>query len=80
MLDFRVTPAAGDIDAKTTVRFTGVGGDLDLRTKTMDYITFGGSAGLEAKIGDFALGVSYSLDAGEHSVINAVFGSFRYEF
>lgn len=80
MLDFRVTPAAGDIDAKTTVRFTGVDTDLDLQTKTMDYVTFGGSAGLEAKIGDFALGVSYSLSAGERSVINAVFGTFRYEF
>ncbi|MBD5641802.1 MAG: autotransporter domain-containing protein, partial [Desulfovibrio sp.] len=44
-LDFRVTPAAGDIEARTTTRYTGTDLDIELRTQTMDYITYGGSAG-----------------------------------
>lgn len=56
-LDLRVTPAAGDIDARTSTRYTATDLDIDLKTKTMDYMSWGGSAGLEAKIGDFAMGV-----------------------
>lgn len=79
-LDFRVTPAAGDMDAKTGVRFTNTDMDIDLRTKVRDYVTFGGSAGVEARLGSFTLGVNYNLEAGAQTAVNSIFGVVRYEF
>ncbi|MDE5831753.1 MAG: autotransporter domain-containing protein, partial [Desulfovibrio sp.] len=79
-LDLRAIPAAGDIDAKTSIRFTETSRDIDLKTKTMDYIVWGGAIGLEATFGNLALGINYSLDAGAQSVANSVFGVVRYEF
>lgn len=79
-LDFRVTPAAGDIKAKTKTRFTNTGGEIELETKTMDYFNWGASAGLEASFGNFTMGVRGSIDAGEQSQSLGVFGTLRYEF
>lgn len=79
-LDFRITHAAGDIQAKTTTRYTNTAQDIELRSTIMDYLTVGGTAGLEASYGDFTVGVNYSLDAGSHTLYNTVMGTFRYEF
>lgn len=80
MLDFRFTPAAGDIKAKTRSRFTGTSNEIELDTKIMDYYSWGGTAGLEATLGNFTLGVNYSVEAGAESLSNAIFGTLRYEF
>ena len=79
-IDLRVTPATGDIDARTTTRFTNTDLDVELHTKTMDYFTYGGTAGIEASIGDFAIGINYSVDVGSESMSNAIFATLRYEF
>lgn len=79
-LDFRFTPAAGDIKARTRSRFTNTSNEIELDTKIMDYCSWGGTVGLEASMGDFALGINYSVEAGAQSFSNAIFGTLRYEF
>ncbi len=79
-LDLNVTPAAGDIDVKRESRFTGVTASISSETQTMDWITYGGQAGLEFGKDNVKLGLNYSLQAGEHTTNHGVFGTFRYEF
>lgn len=80
MLDLHVTPAAGDFKAKGKVRFTGTDSKAKLKTKTMDYITYGGTVGLEFSTDQLSLGLSYSGEFGEETSAHGVFGTFRYEF
>lgn len=79
-LDFRMTPAAGDIKSKTKTRFTNTDGEINLDTKIMDYLSWGAGAGLEASYGNFSLGINYSLEAGAQTLSNAIFGTLKYEF
>ena len=79
-LDLRVTPHAGDINARGDVRFTGVGGSATMETQTMDYVTYGGTAGLEFGKDNIKMGLNYNLEAGAHSTQHGVFATFRYEF
>lgn len=78
--DLSAIPVAGQKRIDTTLHYTGMAGDLDLSTQVMDDITWGGSAGIEFGAGDFALGISYSAQFGEHSQSQGVFGLVRYEF
>lgn len=80
LADFRITPTAGDIEARTTSRLGDGSNEMTFHTQMMDYVTFGGSLGLEATKGDFTLGVNYNIEAGAKSVSNAIFGTIRYEF
>ena len=79
-LDVVVTPAAGDIENKRDVRFTGVSGSLTADAQIMDWMSYGGQAGLEFGNDNMKLGVNYNLQAGAHSTNHGVFGTFRYEF
>lgn len=79
-LDLAVISAAGDIEARGDVRFTGVPGTAEVKTQTMDYVTYMGQAGLEFGNDNVKLGVNYNLQAGAHSTSHGVFGTFRYEF
>ncbi|WP_206215319.1 autotransporter domain-containing protein [Desulfovibrio sp. ZJ200] len=79
-LDLAVIPAAGDIEARGDVRFTGVTGTAELETQTMDYISYMGQAGLEFGNDNVSFGVNYNLQTGVHSTSHGVFGTFRYEF
>lgn len=79
-LDFRLTPATGDIETKTITRFTATDLDVELKTKIMDYMTVGGVASLDAKCGDFSIGIRYSLEAGAHTTYSTILGAFSYEF
>ena len=75
-----MTPNAGDINARGDVRFTGVSGTSDMKSQTMDYLTYGGTAGLEFGRDNIKLGLNYNLEAGTHSTQHGVFATFRYEF
>uniref|UniRef100_UPI0013ECEF08 hypothetical protein n=1 Tax=Desulfovibrio sp. ZJ369 TaxID=2709793 RepID=UPI0013ECEF08 len=79
-LDLAVIPAAGDIEARSDVRFTGVSGTAELESQTMDYISYMGQAGLEFGNDNVSFGVNYNLQTGVHSTSHGVFGTFRYEF
>ncbi len=80
LLDVNVTPAAGDFNAKSTVRFNGIGQDAELETKMMDYITYGGTAGIEFGNDTISLGVNYNGQFGAESSAHGVFGTLRVEF
>ena len=73
-------PAAGDIDARSDVRFTGTGTKAELDTQTMDYVSYMGQAGLEFGNDTTTLGVNYNIQLGAKSTAHGVFGTFRYEF
>ena len=79
-LDFTVIPAAGDIEARHDVRFTGLPGTYEVETRMMDYLTWQGGVGLELANDNMSIGVNYTLQAGQHTTGHGVFGSFRYEF
>ena len=79
-LDLAVIPAAGDIDARSDVRFTGTGTKAELDTQTMDYISYMGGLGLEFGNETTSLGVNYNIQLGAKSTAHGVFGTFRYEF
>lgn len=80
MLDLNVTSAAGNVKAKSKVRFTGTSSKAELETKVMDYITYGGTVGLEFGNDVLSVGLNYSGQFGEESSAHGVFGTFRYEF
>lgn len=80
LLDLNVTPAAGDVEAKSKIRFTGTGTEAELDTKMMDYITYGGTAGIEFGKDNFSFSVNYNGQFGAESSAHGVFGMFRYEF
>lgn len=80
LLDLNVTPAAGDIKAKTNIRFSGIGQEAELDTKMMDYVSYGGTAGIEFGNDSLSFGVSYNGQFGAESSAHGVFGTFRYEF
>ena len=79
-LDLNVTPAAGDIDVKRDIRFIGVTASASPETQTMDWITYGGQAGLEFGNDNVKLGLNYNVQLGAHTTNHGVSGSFRYEF
>ncbi len=79
-LDLNVTPATGDIKAQTSINFCGVPGDAEIKTKTMDYITYGGTAGFEIGNENLKFGLNYAGQFGAESSSHGVFGTFRYEF
>lgn len=80
LLDLNVTPAAGDIKAKTRVRFNGIGEKAEIETKMMDYITYGGTAGFEIGNDTVTLGVDYNGQFGAESSAHGVYGTLRVEF
>lgn len=79
-LDLAVIPAAGDMKARSEIRFTGVSGTAGLDTQVMDYVSYMGQAGLEFGNDQASFGVNYQLQAGEKTTAHGVFGTFRYEF
>lgn len=78
--DFTVIPAAGDLDASQSVRFTGLPGVWTMTTETTDRLTWQGRAGVEYTGGDFAFGFNYTLQAGETGTGHGLFASLRYGF
>lgn len=80
LLDLNVTPAAGDIKAKSKIRFTGTGTEAEMDTKMMDYITYGGTVGLEFGKDNFSVGINYNGQFGAESSAHGIFGVLRYEF
>lgn len=80
LLDLNVTPASGDFKSKGKIRFTGTNTKAELETKMMDYITYGGTVGLEFGNDELSLGVNYNGQFGEETSAHGVFGTFRYEF
>ena len=79
-VDFTVIPAVGDIKAKEDVTFTGLPGAYEVETQTMDYLTWQGGLGLEFGSDNMAVGVNYTLQAGQTGTGHGIFGTFRYEF
>jgi outer membrane autotransporter protein len=79
-LDLAVIPAAGDIEAKTSVRFTGTDTKAELESRVMDYVSYMGGLGLEFGSRNVSSGLNYNIQLSEHTTAHGVFGTFRYEF
>lgn len=80
LLDLNVTPATGDIKAKSNIRFSGIAQEAELDTKMMDYVIYGGTAGIEFDNDTISFGVNYNGQFGAESSAHGIFGTFRYEF
>ncbi|MDR1855987.1 MAG: autotransporter outer membrane beta-barrel domain-containing protein [Desulfovibrio sp.] len=79
-VDLVVIPAAGDVEGRSRVRFTGINDNADLRVRVMDYIAYQGTAGLEFGKNDVWVGLNYSLLVSEHTTSHGIFGTLRMEF
>ena len=79
-LDLNITPAAGDVNSRNDIRFTGVNGSASMETQIMDYFTYGGQAGVEVGNDNMKFAVNYNLQLGAHTTNHGVFGTLRYEF
>lgn len=80
VLDLSVIPAAGDLDAKAKVRFTGTGMDADLETQIMDHISYRGVLGVEFAGNDLAFALDGSVQAGMKTTTWGIAASMSYEF
>ncbi|MBQ4132363.1 MAG: autotransporter domain-containing protein [Desulfovibrionaceae bacterium] len=79
-LDLSVIPAAGDLDARGDVRFTGVNGVADVKAEVVDDVIYSGQLGLDFGNDDVKVGLDYNLQTGEDTLSHGVFATFRYEF
>lgn len=77
---FAAIPAAGDIETRTKLRYTGTGRYGAIYTQTMDYFTLGGGIALDISRAGFSLGLAWNAQAGRHGSEQSVFGSLAYEF
>ena len=80
ILDLSVIPAAGDMDARANVRFTGTGIDSAPETRIMDHISYRGGLGVEFSGGGLALGLSYSFQAGRKTTAQGVTANLSWQF
>lgn len=80
VLDLSVIPAAGDMDARANVRFTGTGIDSALETRVMDHISYRGGLGVEFSRGNLGLGLNYSFQAGKKTTAQGVTASLSWQF
>jgi hypothetical protein len=79
-LDLSVIPVTGDLDAKSTVRFTGCRGEADLKARTVDPVSYQGSVGVQFGNDTVKMEVNYALQVSEHTTAHGIWGMFRYEF
>lgn len=79
-VDLAVVPAAGDMEAKGTVKVPGLASSADMSTQIMDYITYQGGVGFDLGKDGFSMGLNYTIQAGEHSTAHGLNATFRYEF
>ncbi len=81
-LDVGFIAAAGDFDAVSKSRFTGVPGTLELEMQNVNGFAFNGGLGFELsnKETGVSLGLNYNLQAGEKETSHMIFANFRYEF
>jgi ribosomal protein L18E len=78
--DFIIIPAAGDVEGRSKVRFTGENNSADLRVRVMDYTAYQGIVGLEVGKDNVWIGLNYTLILSEHTASHGVFGTARVEF
>lgn len=79
-VDLGITPATGDVKAKSRVRIPNVDGSAEMKMQVMDYMSYDGGIGLEMKKDNVSFGVNYNIQASEHRTGHGVFGTLRYEF
>ncbi|MBD5538466.1 MAG: autotransporter domain-containing protein [Desulfovibrio sp.] len=80
LVNLKAIPALSDTYARTSVRYAGSHKDQEFDSQVMDTITWGGRAGVELRAGDFAAGLNYIGQFGEHTANQGLFGVLRYEF
>lgn len=79
-LDLYAQPAAGYLNARTPIQYTGTSSEIALYTRTGDYFQAGGSLGFEASCNNFSFGVNWQLLAGPNSTENILSGILKLEF
>jgi hypothetical protein len=80
-LDLAVVPAAGDVKARSTTRFTNVSGTKEtMDTQVVDYVSYQGMLGLDFGNDNVKFGLNYGLQLSEHTAAHGLFGKIRYEF
>ncbi|MDE5878543.1 MAG: autotransporter outer membrane beta-barrel domain-containing protein, partial [Desulfovibrio sp.] len=80
LVNLKAIPALSDTYAKTSVRYAGAHTDQEFESQVMDDITWGGRAGVEFRMGNFATAINYIAQFGAHTANQGMFGVLRYEF
>lgn len=79
-VDLGITPATGDVKAKSKVRVPGIDAAAEMKMQVVDYMSYDGGIGLEMKKDNVSFGINYNIQASEHRTGHGVFGTLRYEF
>lgn len=79
-LDVSILPAAGDVNARGSVRFTGTRRDAALVTQVTERVSAAATAAVEAASGSLSLGAAASFQRGRKTGGAAMTGTLRLSF
>ncbi len=78
--DVSVIPAAGDKNANTRVKFSGIDAWSDMNTRIMDSTSWAGMVGVQAEKGNLAFGLNYGVQASRHETDQRVNVGISWKF
>lgn len=78
--DVSVIPAAGNKNANTRVKFSGVDAWSDMNTRIMDSTSWAGMVGVQAEKGNLAFGLNYGVQASRHETDQRVNVGISWKF
>ena len=80
MVDLAFVPTVGDTDAKINVHVPGVNASDSISRRVFDSTAFDGALGLELLKDNVSFGLSYNIQASEHTTNHGVMARFMYQF
>ncbi|MCR5084454.1 MAG: hypothetical protein K6A65_03000 [Succinivibrionaceae bacterium] len=77
-LDLELIPAAGDTHVRSKLVATSA--ELSGKSDVIDSLSYSASAGLDAEMGNFGLGLGYGFTGSRHAKDHSVYLNARYTF
>ncbi|MDO4840109.1 MAG: autotransporter outer membrane beta-barrel domain-containing protein [Desulfovibrionaceae bacterium] len=79
-VDLAVVPAVGDLGAVSEISWSGINATDDVSTRIMDTVSYTGRAGIQAEMGNFAIGLNYGIQAAKHETNHSLNAGFTWKF
>ncbi len=79
-IDLAVVPAVGDLGAVSEISWSGINATDDVSTRIMDTVSYTGRAGIQAEMGNFAIGLNYGIQAAKHETNHSLNAGFTWKF
>ena len=79
-VDLAVVPAVGELRTVSEVSWAGINATDDVSTRVMDTVSYTGRAGIQAEMGNFAIGLNYGIQAAWHETNHSLNAGFTWKF